>query len=83
VEGIPRLSFLTNWALAPNEIYFMPAEDSSLRFFDLASKKVNQLFEMKGRWAMGLSVSPDPHWVISSSRIEQADSDVVLVDHMR
>ena len=72
----------TNWVVVQNGIFFLPEDDVTLSYFDFASRKVQQLLKMKDRPTVALSVSPDQHWLIFA-KVEQQDSDIMLVEHFR
>jgi Tol biopolymer transport system component/DNA-binding winged helix-turn-helix (wHTH) protein len=80
VEGL-HVSFLTNWAVARNGIYFQPAEAlDALQFFDFTSKKKSQVLTIQRGPLWGLSVSPDGRW-ISYSHIGEATGDIMLLEN--
>lgn len=82
VDGLPRLRASSLWTLSPGGIYFVPAEaPRSVRYFDLASKQTRQIFEADKNFDSGLSVSPDGRWILYTQ--EDANSDIMLVDHFR
>ena len=81
VEGMPDI-LLTNWAVARAGIYFLPVEAPTLSYFDFASRKVNRLLEPNRQGIVYFSISPDKHWLLFA-KVEQQDSDIMLVDHFR
>jgi Tol biopolymer transport system component/DNA-binding winged helix-turn-helix (wHTH) protein len=82
VDGLPRLRDSSLWTLSPGGIYFVPAEaPRSVRYFDLASKQIRQIFEADKNLGSSLSVSPDGRWILYSQ--EDVNSDIMLVDHFQ
>ncbi len=80
VEGMPDI-LATNWVLVPDGIFFKLEDGVTLSYFDFASRKVKEVLKMvKG--TVELSVSPDQHWLLLA-RVEQPDSDIMLVEHFR
>lgn len=83
LQEMPHVKGITMWALAPGGIYFVPADaPRSLRYFDLATKKVRQIFEIEKDFSYGLSVSPDGRWILYS-QVDERKSELMLVDHFR
>jgi Tol biopolymer transport system component/DNA-binding winged helix-turn-helix (wHTH) protein len=81
VEGMPSVNFV-DWAVVPQGIYFLPSDEWSLEYFAFAAHKVNRLMEISSEPVMGISVSRDQHWIIYS-RLQQADSDIMVVEPWR
>jgi Tol biopolymer transport system component/DNA-binding winged helix-turn-helix (wHTH) protein len=83
LQGMPPVKRICMWALVPGGIYFVPADaPRSLRYFDLATRKVLQIFEIEKDFAYGLTVSPDGRWILYS-QIDEQKSEIMLVDHFR
>jgi Tol biopolymer transport system component/DNA-binding winged helix-turn-helix (wHTH) protein len=83
VDGLPLLNNSSLWTVAPGGIYFVSMESGrSVRFFDFATKKIRDVFELDHDFGSGLSISPDGRWMIYS-QIGDATSDIMLVDHFR
>jgi Tol biopolymer transport system component len=80
VEGMPSVSFV-NWAVFEDGIYFFPNQQWTLEYFDFATRKVNRLMKMSEP-VMGLSVSQERRSIVYS-KLQQADSDIVVVEHWR
>ena len=81
VDGFPRLSDSSLWAVSPVGIYFVPAEaPRSLRYFDFAGKQTREIFALDQDFASGLSVSPDGRSILYSKEGD-INSDIMLVDH--
>ena len=82
VEGMPNI-LPTNLVVVQDGIFFLSAEDYvTLSYFDFASRKMKQLLKMKDQGTVALSVSPDQHWLLFA-KLEQPDSDIMLVEHFR
>ncbi|MGC1298858.1 MAG: winged helix-turn-helix domain-containing protein [Alloacidobacterium sp.] len=81
VEGLPHLSSPGSWILAPDAIYFVPAEaPKSVRYFDFASKQVRPIFEVDKDFGGSLSLSSDGRWILYS-QMGDANGDIMLVEH--
>jgi len=80
VEGMPSVNFV-NWAVFQDGIYFFPNLQWTLEYFDFATKKVNPLMKMSEP-VMGLSVSQERHSFVYA-KLQQADSDIMVVEHWR
>jgi hypothetical protein len=58
----------------------VPADSPKrLRYFDFATKKIREVFEIDKDFGDGLSVSPDGRWLLYS-QIDEENSDIMLVD---
>jgi Tol biopolymer transport system component/DNA-binding winged helix-turn-helix (wHTH) protein len=80
VDGALRVS---NWALAPDGIYFVaPDAPKSVRYFDFAKQQVRTVFEANSALGYGLSASPDGRWILYSQEGDTT-GDIMLVDHFR
>jgi Tol biopolymer transport system component len=83
LKGMPAVADRSQWTVVPGGIYFVPADaPKSLRYFDLATRKVRQIFEAEKAFVNGLSVSPDGRWILYTQSEEQT-SDIMLVEHFR
>jgi dipeptidyl aminopeptidase/acylaminoacyl peptidase len=82
VEGIPALSFLDNWTVVREGVYFYPADDiSTLNFFDFANKKLRPI--LKGDTAyFGIAASPDERYLLYA-RHSVPKRDIMLIDNFR
>ena len=82
VEGMPPLSWVANWTIVPDGVYFYPAEDfKTLSYFDFATKRVRPILEVGGPSFFGLSVSPDGGYILYS-QFDEARSDIMLVNDL-
>jgi Tol biopolymer transport system component len=81
VEGMPNI-LPTNLVVVQDGIFFLSEDDVTLSYFDFASRHVKQLFKMEDQSTVALSVSPDQHWLLFA-KVEQQDSDIMLVEHFR
>ena len=71
-----------NWQLSPKGIYFVPSEaPRSVRYFDLASKRVRTLFEADRDLGSGLSISPDGRWILYSQPAD-VTGDIMLMNDL-
>ena len=76
-----HISWVMNWAVARNGIYFQAADAlDAVQFFDFASKKTSQVFTIKKSLLVGLSVSPDGRWILYSD-LGVATSDIMLIEN--
>jgi Tol biopolymer transport system component/DNA-binding winged helix-turn-helix (wHTH) protein len=83
LQEMPPVRNMTLWTLAPGGVYFVSTDASrSVRYFDFATKKVRQIFEIGKPIGYGLSVSPDGRWILYSL-IDEKKSELMLVDHFR
>jgi serine/threonine protein kinase len=83
VEGVPPLSFVGNWTIVRDGVYFFPAGDfMTLSYFDFATKRVHPVFHVAGGSFFGLSVSPDGRYVLYALE-EQGRSEIMLIDGFR
>jgi Tol biopolymer transport system component/DNA-binding winged helix-turn-helix (wHTH) protein len=82
VEGIPALSFVANWTLTRDGIYFYPADDfSTLSYFDFATRKVHPV--LKGQTVFfGIAVSPDGRYIVYTQH-HISKRDIMLIDNFR
>jgi eukaryotic-like serine/threonine-protein kinase len=74
------------FTLTNDGIYFVPEqgtfENSSIQFLSFATNKVNTVIPMSGRFAEGLSVSPDGRFLLFS-QFDQRGTDLMLVENFR
>jgi len=67
-------------------IYFIPrsdpANDYSIRFYELATGKISTVAELRKQYILGFSVSADRRWALYT-QIDQAGSDLMLVENFR
>jgi Tol biopolymer transport system component len=80
-DGVYRYSF----NLTPQGLYFVSApkfqKGSYIRFLDLTSKKITDLYPLPDPPGLGLGLSPDYRHLFFA-RIDQNDSDIMLVDNV-
>ena len=83
VPGMPAVSDASEWTVAPQGIYFAPADaPKSLRYFDFATRKVRLVFEVSKFFDDTLSVSPDGRWILYT-QIDEDKADIMLVENFR
>jgi Tol biopolymer transport system component/DNA-binding winged helix-turn-helix (wHTH) protein len=80
VEGLPPIIQENLWTMTRGGVYFVPADSpKSLRYFDFATKKIRDVFEIDKDFGDGLSVSPDGRWLLYS-QVDDENSDIMVVD---
>jgi hypothetical protein len=83
---LEQVAFWDTFAMGNQGIYFFPRLDisggSHLDFFDFATGKIKTIANVEKPWNYGLAVSPDGRYILYS-RIDQQDSDVMLVENFR
>jgi Tol biopolymer transport system component/DNA-binding winged helix-turn-helix (wHTH) protein len=83
LPGMPAVSDASEWTVAPQGIYFVPADaPKSLRYFDFATRKVRLVFEVSKFFDDTLSVSPDGRWILYT-QIDEDKADIILVENFR
>jgi serine/threonine protein kinase/Tol biopolymer transport system component len=83
VEGMPPLSFVANWTIVRDGVYFYPAEDfRTLSYFDFATKRVHPVFKVIGGSFLGISVSPDGRYILYAL-VDKGRSNIMWVDGFR
>jgi Tol biopolymer transport system component/DNA-binding winged helix-turn-helix (wHTH) protein len=81
VDDVPPVASENLWTVVPGGIYFVPADTPrSLRYFDFASRKIREIFQVERDFARGLSVSPDGRWLLYS-QVDEENSDIMLVEN--
>jgi Tol biopolymer transport system component/DNA-binding winged helix-turn-helix (wHTH) protein len=79
VDGFPPSD--ESWEVSEQGIYFIPADaPKSMRFFDFSSRQVRSVFESGKGFYLGLSLSPDRHWLIYAEFSED-NTDIMLAEH--
>jgi hypothetical protein len=63
--------------------YYSRGPHEVLQFFNFATGKSRALLTPDKPPNMGLSVSPDGHWLIYSQMDREAESNLMLVDNFR
>ena len=82
VEGIPGLSFVDNWTLVRDGIYFYPANDiSTMSFFEFASKRVRPILKDQQAY-FGISAAPDGRHILYAKHTIPK-RDIMLIDNFR
>ena|GEM_PF-1167265 len=78
--------YLLAFAIVKEGIYFIPKPDSagrySIQFFNSTTKRIRSVSSIEGPIGNDLSVSLDGRRILYS-QIDQAGSDLMLVDHFR
>jgi Tol biopolymer transport system component len=79
-EAMPRVVQWTLWQLAPGGIYFVPSDSpKSMRYFDLTSHRVKEMFRLDKDFDDGFSVSPDGRYLLYSQQDEQ-NADIIVMN---
>jgi Tol biopolymer transport system component len=82
---LSSLDHYTDYALVEDGIYFIPKRDprscSSIQYLNTATGNVQRLASVENP-VRGLTVSPDRRWILYS-RVERADSNLMLVENFR
>ncbi|HEY2469981.1 MAG TPA: hypothetical protein VGI45_19340 [Terracidiphilus sp.] len=83
VEGMPPLSHFMNWTVARDGVYFFAADAyRTLNHFNFATKQVSPVLTINSGSFLGLSVSPDGRYILFP-QVDDAHSDIMLVDHLQ
>jgi Tol biopolymer transport system component/DNA-binding winged helix-turn-helix (wHTH) protein len=83
VTGMPVLSFVANWAIVRDGVYFFPAESlGTLSYFDFATKELRPVYDVGRGVFYGLSISADGRYAIYA-KIEDVSSDIMLINNFR
>jgi Tol biopolymer transport system component/DNA-binding winged helix-turn-helix (wHTH) protein len=81
VEGLPPLIAFNFWSLDTRGIYFVGVDaPKSVRYFDLATRRLRPVFSVEKNFSSGFSVSPDGRWLLYS-QVDEANSDIMLVEN--
>ena len=82
VEGMPVMSFVANWDIVPDGVYFFPMDDIlTLSYFNFSTRRVRPVFKISGGGAwLGLSVSPDGRHILYPE-LDDYRSDIMLVEN--
>ena len=86
-DGVERqihlgpMSYGSDFIVLEDGIY-LTKTDGSLDFVNFASGKSTTIARFKGRFAMGLTISPDHRWILCN-RWEPISSDIMLVENFR
>lgn len=83
VPQMPKITQDAKWALMPNGIYFSPQDaPRSISFYDFATRQTRVIFRADKDLDEGMSISPDGRYMLYS-QIDQANSDIMLVNNLR
>jgi Tol biopolymer transport system component/DNA-binding winged helix-turn-helix (wHTH) protein len=81
VTGVPKLRDATLWTVASGGIYYVPARSpKEIFFFDFSRRTSRKVFEIRGEFSEGLSVSSDGRWLLYS-QAEDVHSSIMLAEH--
>ncbi len=79
-EPMPPLLQWTLWQVVPGGIYFVPNDaPKTMRYFDLASHKVKDVFTLEKDFDDGMSVSPDGRYILYS-QTDELNEEIMLMD---
>ena len=81
---MPPLSFVGNWTLVRDGVYFYPAEDfMTLSYFDFATKRVHPVFKVAGGVLFWHRLCRPTVATSCMLMFDQRRSDIMLVDGFR
>jgi Tol biopolymer transport system component len=81
LRGMPAVLDPSLWTVVPGGIYFVPRDaPKSVRYFDFATKRVHQIFEVGKDFDDSLSVSPDGRWLLYT-QADEDNADIMLVEN--
>jgi Tol biopolymer transport system component len=79
-EPMPRVLQWTLWKVVPGGVYFVPNDAKrTLRYFDLASGKVKDVFTLEKDIDDGISVSPDGRYILYS-QLDEEHGEIMVMD---
>jgi Tol biopolymer transport system component/predicted Ser/Thr protein kinase len=84
LNGMPKVTNMTDWALGKEGIYFLDRQalPTTIKFFDFETRQTRQIGTLSKPafdWG-GLSLSPDGKW-LAYSQVDDTPSDIMLVEH--
>jgi len=95
VAGMPRVATVDLWTVGPNGIYFVPADGCTVSsyffvpangcyvsYFDLATKKIHQVFRSPQGFGHGLALSPDERFILYALPSKER-ADIMLMENYR
>lgn len=83
VPSVPPLSFVFNWTVVRDGIFFFPANDfKALSFYNYSTKQTHAVLKTNGGVFFGVSVSPDGRYIVYA-QIDEARSDIMLINDFR
>ena len=88
VRVLQRVQAFSWWRVAPDGIYFVDGSvtPATVGFLDLATERVKIVTSMDLGYLVGrpttLDLSPDGQWILFT-RVDQVESDVMLVENFR
>ena len=95
VPGMPRVATVDLWTVGPNGIYivpadgctvssyfFVPANGCYVSYFDLATKKIHQVFRSPQGFGHGLALSPDERFILYALPSKER-ADIMLMENYR
>jgi len=81
VPEMPRIAVETQWAVAPNGIYFAGHDSPrTILFYDFTTRRTRAVFSTDRDLDDGLSVSSDGRYLLYS-QMDENNSNVMLIDH--
>jgi dipeptidyl aminopeptidase/acylaminoacyl peptidase len=82
VPSMPLLSWVGNWSVSHDGIYFFPADDfRMLSFYSFTTKQVRPILKT-GFVANGSSVSPAGRYILYA-QVDESRGDIMLVNDFR
>lgn len=80
VAGMPRVASEDLWTVGRKGIYFVPPYGSNVSYFDLATRKIHEVFRAPQGFGHGLAVSPDERFILYAQPGKER-ADIMMMDN--